>query len=64
MYLIYLLTARDALGLVARLPQLDVGEGLGQLALHLLEIRCFMLIYMDYGMICIFSGSSFKIIGR
>ena len=45
MYLIYLLTARDALSLVAGLPQLDVGEGLGQLALHLLEIRCFMLIY-------------------
>ena len=35
LYLIYLLTARDALSLVAGLPQLDVGEGLGQLALHL-----------------------------
>ena len=43
LYLIYLLTARDTLSLVAGLPQLDVGEGLGQLALHLLEIRCFLL---------------------
>ena len=44
MYLVDLLAARDALGLVAGLPQLDVGKGLGQLAFHLF---CDPMFYVD-----------------